>query len=571
MPPLARLLSAVWAGSDEVKQIASASVTAVGAAVTSLRAGVTARPRPLPYLEPLETDQFPSSGPWTADRLREVLRMQLHGERVVVVSNREPIIHEWADDSMVVRHPASGLVTALEPVMRACSGVWVAHGSGSADRAASDRHGRVTISSAESRYLLRRVWLSDEEEQGYYYGFSNEALWPLCHQAHAHPVFRRSDWLQYQKVNQRFADAVIAEVDCDDPIVLVQDYHFALVPKMLRRRLPRATILTFWHIPWPNAERFSICPYQGALLDGLLGSNVVAFQTPQHCHNFLDCVDRSVEAVIERHELAVAHQGRRTLVRAYPISIEWPNVWAAAAPPTDACRRSVRERFSLPLNARLVVSVDRLDYTKGLEERMLTIERVLERTSANGPVAFVQVGAPSRTRIARYREFGDRIRAEVERLNERFRRDAYQPVTLIDRHCEPPEVFELYRAADVCYVSSLHDGMNLVAKEFVAARDDEAGVLLLSSFTGASRELREALVVNPYDIEGVADALIAALAMPLVEQRERMRAMRVLLADRNVYRWAGRMLVDATRLRRRERFLGRFAPGRPGRFRRFHS
>jgi trehalose 6-phosphate synthase len=571
MPPLARLLSVVRAGSDEVVQIASASVTAVGAAVSSLRAGPPARSQRLPDLEPIETDQDASTGPWTAERLRQVLRTQLHGERVVVVSNREPIIHERAGDGMVVRHPASGLVTALEPVMRACSGVWVAHGSGSADRASSDRHGRVTISSAESRYLLRRVWLSEEEEQGYYYGFSNEALWPLCHQAHAHPVFRRADWLQYQKVNQRFADAVIAEVDCDDPIVLVQDYHFALVPKMLRRRLPRATILTFWHIPWPNAERFSICPYQSALLDGLLGSSMVAFQTPQHCHNFLDCIERSVEAVVERHELAVAQQGQRTLVRAYPISIEWPNAWAAAAPPTDACRRLVRERFSLPPNTKLVVSVDRLDYTKGLEERMLTIERVLERTSGNGPIAFVQVGAPSRTRIARYREFGDGIRAQVERLNERFGREGHRPVTLIDRHCEPPEVFELYRAADVCYVSSLHDGMNLVAKEFVAARDDEAGVLLLSRFAGASRELREALVVNPYDIEGVADALIAALAMPLVEQRERMRAMRVLLADRNVYRWAGRMLVDATRLRRRERFLGRFAPRRPRRFPQLHS
>jgi trehalose 6-phosphate synthase len=570
MPPLARLLSAVWARSDEVVQIASASVTAVGAAVSSLRSGASARRQRLPILETLETDQVQTSGPWTAERLRDVLRTQLNGERVVVVSNREPIIHERAGNDIVIRHPASGLVTALEPVMRACSGVWVAHGSGSADRASSDRNGRVTISSAESRYLLRRVWLSDEEEQGYYYGFSNEALWPLCHQAHAHPVFRRADWVQYQKVNQRFADAVIAEVDCDDPIVLVQDYHFALVPKMLRRRLPRATILTFWHIPWPNSERFSICPYQSALLDGLLGSSMVAFQTPQHCHNFLDCIERSVEAVVERQELTVAHQGQRTLVRAYPISIEWPNAWAAAAPPADACRRSMRERFSLPPNARLVVSVDRLDYTKGLEERMLTIERVLERSNGNGPIAFVQVGAPSRTRIARYREFGDAIRAQVERLNERFGRDGYRPVTLIDRHCEPPEVFELYRAADVCYVSALHDGMNLVAKEFVAARDDEAGVLLLSRFTGASRELREALVVNPYDIEGVADALIAALAMPVVEQRERMHAMRVLLADRNVYRWAGRMLVDATRLRRRERFLGRFAPRRPGRFRRLH-
>jgi trehalose 6-phosphate synthase len=571
MPGLGKILSAVRAGSDEVVQIASASMTAVGAAVSSLRAGRATRPRPLPVLDPLEADQLLTSGPWTAERLRDVLRTQLQGERVVVVANREPLIHEWAGDNVVVRHPASGLVTALEPVMRACSGVWVAHGSGSADRASSDRHGRVTISSSESAYLLRRVWLTDEEEQGYYYGFSNEALWPLCHLAHAHPVFRRSDWLQYQRINQRFADAALAEVDCDDPIILVQDYHFALVPQMLRRRLPRATILTFWHIPWPNAERFSICPYQKPLLEGLLGSSMVAFQTPQHCHNFLDCVDRNIEAVVERQELAVFHRGQRALVRAYPISIEWPNLWAAAAPATDACKKAVQERFSLPPQARLVVSVDRLDYTKGLDERMLTIERTLERGAAGGPIAFVQVGAPSRTRIPRYREFGDRVRAQVDRLNSRFGRDGYQPVTLIDRHCEPPEVFELYRAADVCYVSSLHDGMNLVAKEFVAARDDEAGVLLLSRFTGASRELREALLVNPYDIEGVADALIAALAMPLVEQRERMRAMRALLADRNVYRWAGRMLVDATRLRRRERFLGRLASRQPGRFRPFHS
>ena len=547
-------------------------MTAVGVAVSSLRSGsLKARAKRLPILEPLESDPSLIAGPWTAERLRDVLRTQLQGERVVVVANREPLIHEYVGEKVIVRHPASGLVTALEPVMRACSGVWVAHGSGSADRASSDRHGRVTISSSESTYLLRRVWLTEDEEQGYYYGFSNEALWPLCHLAHAHPVFRRADWLQYQKVNQRFADAVLAEVDCDDPIVLVQDYHFALVPKMLRRRLPRATILTFWHIPWPNVERLSICPYQAALLDGLLGSSMVAFQTPQHCHNFLDCVDRNVEAVVERQELAVVHQGSRTIVRAYPISIEWPNLWAAVSPTTETCRQAVLERLSLPPQARLVVSVDRLDYTKGLDERMLTIERTLERGSAGGPIAFVQVGAPSRTRIPRYREFGERIRAQVDRLNLRFGREGYQPVTLIDRHCEPPEVFELYRAADVCYVSSLHDGMNLVAKEFVAARDDEAGVLLLSKFTGASRELREALVVNPYDIEGVADALIAALAMPVVEQRERMRAMRALVADRNVYRWAGRMLVDATRLRRRERFLGRFASRRSGRAHPVHS
>jgi trehalose 6-phosphate synthase len=499
--------------------------------------------------------ELAAAGPWSAARLRETLRTHLKGDRVIVLANREPCIHtRQPTGDIVVQHPASGLVTALEPVMRACSGVWVAHGSGSADRESSDSRGRLEVSSGDASYLLRRVWLSEQEETGYYYGFANEALWPLCHLAHAHPIFRRSDWVQYQRVNQRFADAVAAEAGCEDPIVLVQDYHFALVPRMLRRRFPRATILTFWHVPWPNAERFSICPYQPELLEGLLGSSIVGFQTPQYCHNFLESVDRTLEVRIGRPELDVVRQQRTTLVRPYPISIEWPPKWSASAPDVPTCRESVRAELGLPADARLVVSVDRLDYTKGLEERLLTIERTLERwPESAGPIAFVQVGAPSRTRIERYREFGEKVRSEVSRLNERFGRAGYEPVILINRHCEPPEVFRLYRAANVCYVSSLHDGMNLVAKEFISAREDERGVLLLSRFAGAARELTEALLVNPYDPEGVADTMRIALMMSSAEQRERMSALRAQVAQYNVYRWAGRMLLDATRLRQRER------------------
>ena len=516
--------------------------------------------RPAPA-EPRD-DRSAVAGPWTAERLRHVLRDSLEGERVIVVANREPRIHDWADGEVIVRHPASGLVTALEPVMRACSGVWVAHGSGSADRVSSDRHGRYLVNAGDAEYSLRRVWLSDEEEQGYYYGFANEALWPLCHLAHVHPTFRRDDWAHYQRVNQRFADAVAAEADCDDPIVLVQDYHFALVPRLLRRRFPRATILTFWHIPWPNAERLSICPFHEPLLEGLLGSSMVGFQTPQHCHNFLESVDRSLEARIERGEMAVVHHGQTSLVRSYPISIEWPNRTAAKATSVADCRRDVRAELDLAPDARVVVSVDRLDYTKGIEERLRTFERTLERWSpGSGQLVFLQVGAPSRVRIDRYREFGDRVRREVARINDRFadlgRQPVQLPIRLMDRHYEPEEVFRLYRAADVCYVSSLHDGMNLVAKEFVAARDDERGVLLLSRFAGAARELTEALVVNPYDVESVADVLIAALTMGVAEQRDRMRALRAQVAENNVYRWAGRMLLDATRLRHRERLQGR--------------
>ncbi len=559
--PVPRLFSAI----GTTGRIASASLSGLAAAFSSF-----GQRRPPVHVLPgfdqdadLDTAQVDTAaaGPWTAARLRETLRTNLKGDRVIVLANREPVIHEKTPaGDVIVRHPASGLVTALEPVMRACSGVWVGHGSGSADRETSDSRGRLAVSVGDASYLLKRVWLTEEEEWGYYYGFSNEALWPLCHLAHAHPVFRRADWLQYQKVNQKFADAVIAEAGCDDPVVLVQDYHFALVPRMIRKKLPRATILTFWHIPWPDAERFSICPYQAEILEGLLGSSIVGFQTPQYCHNFLESVDRTLEVRIARQDLDVVRQQHKTLVRAYPISIEWPGRWGAGLPDVATCRADVRRQLGLPNDAKVMVSVDRMDYTKGLEERLLTIERALEHWPQNAPpLAFVQVGAPSRVRIDRYREFGDKVRSEVARLNERFGRGKYTPLTLIDRHCEPPEVFRLYRAADVCYVSSLHDGMNLVAKEFISARDDEGGVLLLSKFAGAARELTEALIVNPYDLEGVAETLRTALTMSVTEQRERMRSLRDQIAEFNVYRWAGRMLLDATRVRERERLQVRLA------------
>ncbi|MGE5125831.1 MAG: alpha,alpha-trehalose-phosphate synthase (UDP-forming) [Betaproteobacteria bacterium] len=504
-----------------------------------------------------ETDGL--GGLWTPQRLKSTLSRHLHGERVVIVANREPYIHERTKDGGVtVVRPASGLVTALEPVMRACSGVWVAHGSGSADHEASDEKSRLLVPPDERSYVLRRLWLTPEEEKGYYYGFANEGLWPLCHIAHTRPVFRSEDWLQYRAVNQKFADAVCEEVDSDDPIVLAQDYHFALLPRMIRQRLPRATVLTFWHIPWPNAEQFGICPWRDELLSGLLGSSILGFHTQFHCNNFIDAVDRLLEARIDREQNAVVHQGQWTHVRAYPISIEWPNGWTTSAPSVPECRAGVFAELGLAQNALLGVGVDRLDYTKGVEERLLAVERLLERSpELRGRFSFVQLAAPSRTAIPHYQKLSDDVAALAARINERFGSASYHPVILRRTHHEPPVVFRYYRAADVCYVSSLHDGMNLVAKEFVAARDDERGVLVLSHFTGAARELTEALIVNPYDLEEASAALASALRMPAEEQRDRMRAMRAFVAEFNVYRWAGRMLVDAARLRRRERLTGR--------------
>ena len=513
-------------------------------------------------LRELEDEYRRSQGPeaeWNPQRLQALLRTQLSGDQVIVVSNREPYIHELQHGEVVVRRPASGLVTAVEPVMRACSGTWIAHGSGSADRDVVDRNDRVELPPGQHEYLLRRLWLTSEEEQGYYFGFANEGMWPLCHVAHVRPVFRESDWQYYRAVNQRFADAVVAEAREDDPVVLVQDYHFALVPAMVREKLPRATIITFWHIPWPNPESFGICPWRREILQGMLGSTILGFHTRFHCKNFIETVDRYLEARIEHEHSTIQFQGVSTLVESYPISIEWPTPAETARwRPVPECRRRVLDRLQLPADQRLAVGIDRFDYTKGILERFHAVERMLEKYPEwLGRFTLVQVAAPSRSALEEYRAFRDRITLVTDRINQRFGTGGTLPILLLAEHHEHDAVTELYRAADVCLVTSLHDGMNLVCKEFVAARDDERGVLILSRFAGAARELPEALIVNPYHVEDTADALHRALTMPEAEQRERMAALRTTVREFNVYRWAGRMLADAGRWRLRERIAER--------------
>ncbi len=494
---------------------------------------------------------------WTPEALRAILRQDLRGENVLVVSNREPYIHVRRQGQVEVQRPASGLVTALEPVMRACSGTWIAHGSGSADREVADKHDHVPVPPDSPAYNIRRIWLTREQEAGYYYGFANEGLWPLCHIAHVRPVFRAGDWKQYLDVNRMFAQAVADEAETRHPIVLVQDYHFALLPSMIRERLPGATIITFWHIPWPNPEAFAICPWRNELLEGLLGSSILGFHTQFHCNNFADTVDRLLEARLDRETFTISYGGKLTAIKRYPISIEWPPPPAMNAKSIAECRAEVRGRHGLPADHALGLGMDRLDYTKGIIERFLAIERLLElQPQWIGKFTFIQIAAPSRGSIAEYQEFEVRVRALASRINSRFP-GAHEPISLLVEHHEPEQVYEYYRAADFCFVSSLHDGMNLVAKEFVAARDDDQGVLILSQFTGAARELPEALVVNPYDGDQCAAALHLALTMPSAEQRDRMRIMRAILREFNVYRWAGRMLLDAASMRQRGPFQDR--------------
>jgi trehalose 6-phosphate synthase len=478
-----------------------------------------------------------------------LLREQLTERQLIVVSHREPRIDDIGCDGGVVnRHPVSGLVTAVDPLLRAVSGTWIARATGTADRLTADAADRVRIEDEAGAYTLRRVWLTRAEERGHYEGFSNTGLWPLCHLSFETPRFRRRDWLQYEAVNERFADAVASEATAPDPIVFIQDYHFALLPQLVRARLQGATVVCFWHIPWPSRTRFERCPYGTVLLEAMLSADLLGFQTSEHAQHFLDCARGVRGAAVDVVLSSVMHHRRATTVAAFPISVEHPSRWACVAPTPDVCRARMAARFGFDSARQLVVAVDRLDYTKGIEERLAAIRLLLTRpdTQVAAPV-FLQVASPSRTQIPQYRDFGARVRAQVAAINDRFRQPNYEPVVWIEDDLEPDVVFQLYRAADVCHVNSLDDGMNLVAKEFVSAREDGRGVLVLSRFTGAARALDGALRVNPYDIDGTAETLLTALRMPAAEQDGRLRPMRAHLADHDVFHWADGILGAAVR------------------------
>lgn len=483
--------------------------------------------------------------------VQELLDKNLANAQVIVVSNRQPFHHTLHDGLVRLVQPASGLITALEPIVRACAGTWVAHGSGADDKEFVDEHDRCPAPVGNGTYTLRRVWMTAAEQRGYCDGFSNSGLWPLSHMAHVRPVLNDSDWQHYAAVNRRFADAVVQEARGSDPIVLVQDYHLSLVPSLVRARLPRATIISFWHIPWPHPDQMSMCPWLPEILDGLLGSDVVGMQTPQHVRNFVELANRHDKNVDAHPAPHIAHKNHVTRIRHYPISIAWPSASEAGAiPDAKSCRDRVGKQFQLPGNARLIIGVDRFDYTKGLIERLHAFEALLDNYPQwQGVVRFVQIASPTRIDLKEYTDYQLHVFKEVKRINAKFESEGVVPVTLLDSHHDKNALNELYRAADICVVTSLHDGMNLVCKEFVAARSDAQGVLVLSQFAGAADELTQALIVNPYHTLQIANALNQALTMPPEEQMQRMRVLRTTVKNANVYKWAADMLGDAIAVR----------------------
>jgi trehalose 6-phosphate synthase len=485
---------------------------------------------------------------WTRERLEDVARSRLGSAKLIVVANREPYIHHYHNGAVACMRPAGGLTTALDPVMRACGGVWVGHGSGDADRAVADEAGRVQVPPDDPSYVLRRIWLSKEQEQGYYYGFANSTLWPLCHQVYQRPTFDPAHWQAYREVNELFAAAVLEEAQGGPAVVFVQDYHFALVPRLLKEARPDLVVAQFWHIPWPNPETFRICPWAGEILDGMLGNDLLSFHIQYHCNNFLETVDRTIESRICREGFSVSHRGHNTRVRPFPISVDPDLAQEYLDSDWEVSVAAIRSRYELG-DRPLIVGADRVDYTKGIPERLRGLERMLEQhPEARGQFHFVQIGAPSRTTLPAYRDLNAEIHSLADRINNRYGTAGWRPVVFVNEHFGPQAIYALYRGAAGCVVSSLHDGMNLVAKEFVTARDDEQGVLVLSQFTGAARELTDAVVVNPFDLDQLAAGMHAALTMPAAEQRRRMRRMRAVVADNNIYRWAGMLLSEACKL-----------------------
>ena len=487
---------------------------------------------------------------WKRENLCQFAKAELSDYLFIVVSNREPYIHSYQGNEIKCETAVGGVTTAVEPVISAIGGIWIAHGSGDADRDMVDSQRKLMVPPEEPLYTLKRVWLSDEEVNSYYYGFSNQALWPLCHAVDIKPIFDEAQWDIYKKVNQVFGQSVLEEIGNRKAIVFIQDYHFALLPRLIKRMSPETTVAQFWHIPWPRQGSFQSCPWGEEIVRGLLGNDLLGFHTVRHCRNFLTTVNRMVAGSKVSYEKAEATvEGRKTEVHPFPISVDFEQL-SQDAQSVEVKGEIERLRGELNLGDKLVgISIDRLDYIKGIPRRLMAIDRFFEKyPEYKGKVSFIQVTVPSRTEIPSYRKLGESIDTLVERINLKHGSGDWKPIITMVGPLPVTTIMALMGMADLCIVSSLHDGMNLVAKEFVASRCDNDGILLLSRFAGAAKELDDALLINPYDIDHLAASMEKALKMPRIERYKRMRRKRNIVRENNIYKWAAAIILELTKL-----------------------
>lgn len=491
---------------------------------------------------------------WTKQDLQNLIKEKMGDYLFVVVSNRQPYEHIYKKGKVYCQRGTGGVISALDPVMQACGGIWVAYGNGDADPKVSDERGRIKVPPDNPSYTLKRVWLSREEEIGYYHGFSNEALWPLCHFVFQRPVLRQEDWDTYKKVNAKFAQALLEEIGNRKAFVWIQDYHFCLLPKYLKQLAPSQLVLAhFWHIPWPSYEAFRICPQKTEILEGLLSNDLLGFHTRYHCNSFLDVIDRELESKIDRERFSILRADHETIVRPYPISVDFNAIdEISTSESVSRAKQSLIEEFTLS-DKKVIIGVDRIDYTKGIPERLAVVDHLLgKHPELKEKIVFLQIGVISRIHIEKYKQINDEINALVENINWKHSTGSWDPIIMARRHLTYHELIALYRLGDVCVVSSLHDGMNLVAKEFVSSRSDGGGMLVLSQFTGAARELTGAIMINPYDQNQFSDSLFYALTIPEEERSKRMTKMREVVKQNNIYRWAGKVISELLRFEFKE-------------------
>jgi trehalose 6-phosphate synthase len=485
----------------------------------------------------------------TQETLQRVARETVAPAKLVIASHREPYQHVHRDGGIKVIRSAGGLASALDSVAQATGATWVALGSGDADRETADADGRVAMPPKDPRYTLQRLWIESDETLDAYRRFANGCLWPLCHVVYVRPQFDRDQWEAYREVNRRFAESILRAVGDGPAIVLLQDYQLALAAKMLREAKPDLSLVLFWHIPWPNAEVFRILPWRQEILEGLLATDLIGFHINYHGFNFMETVARELEVHVDRERSALKRRGHRTYVRAYPIAPDALEIARTAdLPSARQAAADLRRDMGLG-NARVVLGVDRLDYTKGIPERLDAFERILEQQLPGWDnMVMVQIGVPSRVDLPDYQALQTTVADRVAQINERFGSPGSPVIHLIIGNLGFDELIPYYVLGDVMAVTSLHDGMNLVAKEYVAARLQDDGVLVLSPYAGASRELEHAIQASPYDTDELARALSRALTLDPEAQRVRMRALRDVVSSHNIYDWGRALFRDIRRL-----------------------
>ncbi len=480
---------------------------------------------------------------WNKERLCRLVRDGLADKLFIVVSNREPYVHSFSGDKVKWDKTVGGLTEALDPVLCASGGTWIAQGAGAADRQAVDANSRVAVPPDRPEYTLKRVWLTEEEVKGYYSGFANKGLWPLCHQTFVVPEFNEADWLAYKKVNRIFADAVLKEAGRRRALVLVQDYHFARLSRYLKEKNPRLTVGQFWHIPWPEYKVLRKCPWHEEIMTGLLGNDLLGFHIRSYCRNFMESAGRGTGAKIDYKKGTIVRSTHTTYIEPFPISVDFDAISEqAGAEEVEREMDSLRREFDLD-GKYVGIGMDRLDYTKGIPERLQALDRFLEENPRyRGKVVYIMAGMPSRKEIVAYEELGQKIDDLINNINDKYGTAVWRPVIPMMRQLAPVTLNALRRLAHFGVVSSLHDGMNLVSKEYISARTDGDGVLILSKFTGAAEELTDAILIDPHNIGGFAAAIKKAIEMPEAERRRRMAGMRKIVAANNIYRWGASMI-----------------------------